>query len=69
MAPLTFRFSALILAAAVQASSLLLSLPAQAASALAAWKIDPHPWTAGAIPGFEEGLKSRTRCGAQQELP
>jgi hypothetical protein len=33
------------------------------------WKIDPHPWTAVAIPGFEEGLKSRTRRGAQQELP
>ena len=39
MAPLPFRFSALVLAAAVQASSLLISLPAQAASALAAWKL------------------------------
>ena len=39
MAPLPFRFSALILAAAVQASPLLISLPAKAASALAAWKL------------------------------
>ena len=39
MAPLPFRFSAFVLAAAVQASSLLISLPAQAASALAAWKL------------------------------
>ena len=39
MAPLPFRFSALVLAAAVQASSLLISLPAKAASALAAWKL------------------------------
>ena len=39
MAPLPFRFNALVLAAAVQASSLLISLPAQAASALAAWKL------------------------------
>merc|ERR1711965_298082 len=39
MAPLPIRFSALVLAAAVQASSLLISLPAQAASALAAWKL------------------------------
>ena len=38
MATLPFRFSALILAAAVQASSLLISLPAKAASALAAWQ-------------------------------
>ena len=38
MATLPFRFSALILAAAVQATSLLISLPAKAASALAAWQ-------------------------------
>ena len=39
MARLPFRFSALVLAAALQASSLLISLPAKAASALAAWKL------------------------------
>ena len=39
MARLPFRFSALVLAAALQASSLLISLQAKAASALAAWKL------------------------------